>query len=440
DSKRQRALLLHYAGEDVNEVFDTLDNTGEDFAAAKHKLTAYFAPKKNTEYEIYKFRQAKQTSDETIDSFHTRLRQLAVNCEFTETSKEVKSQIIQGCHSTRLRRKALREDTTLEGLISSARALELSEKQATEIEQSDKQSANAVRKGVGKRRNGPRFLQTQTDQNVKKKTTCRNCGGDFPHANKCPAFGKSCNSCKKLNHFASVCRSKRMDGTSTFKRKVNKVDNYEHDDARDSSSDDGSSINVIDESTFENIKCKPKLSHADTKVFAYGSDKNLKLMGKFHATIETDHKITTAPVYVMKGRYGNLLCYDTSVDLSIVPVISSVADKHEILCNKYSDVFNGIGKLKDEKVKIHIDGSVKPVIQPHRRIPFHIRKQVEAELEKLEKQDIIEKVDGPTPWVSPIVVAPKPKNKNEIRLMRGYEGTEQRLFCVHVILHQHLMT
>lgn len=84
--------------------------------------------KKNTEYEIYKFRQAKQTSDETIDSFHTRLRQLAVNCEFTEKSKEVQSQIIQGCHSTRLRRKALREDTTLEGLISSARALELSEK------------------------------------------------------------------------------------------------------------------------------------------------------------------------------------------------------------------------------------------------------------------------------------------------------------------------
>ncbi|XP_063436697.1 uncharacterized protein LOC134718136 [Mytilus trossulus] len=452
DSKRQRALLLHYAGEDVNEVFDTLENTGEDFGAAKQKLTAYFVPKKNTKYEICKFRQAKQTSDETIDSFHTRLRQLAVNCEFTEPSKEVKSQIIQGCHSTRLRRKALREDTTLEGLISLARALELSEKQASEIVQSDKQSANAVRKGVGKRRNGPRFLQTQTDQNVKKKTTCRNCGGDFPHANKCPAFGKSCNSCKKLNHFASVCRSKRMDGTSTFKRKVNTVDNYEHDDAHDSSSDDGyifglrentvnkvqkgqpkinvkinnsnvdilidtgSSINVIDESTFENIKCKPKLSHADSKVFAYGSDKNLKLMGKFHATIETDHKITTAPVYVTKGRYGNLLSYDTSVDLSIVPIISAVADKHEILCNKYSDVFHGIGKFKDEKVKIHIDGSIKPVIQPHRRIPFHIRKQVEPELEKLEKQDIIEKVIGPTPCVSPIVVAPKPKIKNEIRL------------------------
>jgi hypothetical protein len=36
-----------------------------------------------------------------------------LNCEFADTSKEVKSQIIQGCHSTRLRRKVLRDDTDL---------------------------------------------------------------------------------------------------------------------------------------------------------------------------------------------------------------------------------------------------------------------------------------------------------------------------------------
>jgi hypothetical protein len=95
-NKRQRALLLHYAGEDVNEIFDTLTDTGEDFATAKLKLKEYFAPKKNTEYEVHRFRQAKQSPEETIDSFHTRLRQLALNCEFADTSKEVKSQIIQG--------------------------------------------------------------------------------------------------------------------------------------------------------------------------------------------------------------------------------------------------------------------------------------------------------------------------------------------------------
>ena len=123
DKKRQRALLLHYAGEDVNEIFDTLTDTGEDIATAKLKLKEYFAPKKNTEYEVYRFRQTKQSPEETIDSFYTKLRQLALNCEFADTSKQVKSQIIQGCHSTRLRRKALRDDTDLTGILSAAQAL-----------------------------------------------------------------------------------------------------------------------------------------------------------------------------------------------------------------------------------------------------------------------------------------------------------------------------
>ena len=123
DKKRQRALLLHYAEEDVNAIFDTLTYTGQDFATAKLKLKEYFAPKKNTEYEAYRFRQAKQSPEETIDSFNTRIRQLSLNCEFADTSKQVKSQIIQGCHSTRLRGKALHDDTDLTGLLSAARAL-----------------------------------------------------------------------------------------------------------------------------------------------------------------------------------------------------------------------------------------------------------------------------------------------------------------------------
>ena len=54
--------------------------------------------------------------------------------------------------------------------------------------------------------------------------------------------------------------------------------------------------------------------------------------------------------------------------------------------------------------------------QPHRGIPFHLRKKLDIELDKLERQGTIEPVDGPTPWVSPLVVTPKPKNPDEIRL------------------------
>lgn len=37
-------------------------------------------------------------------------------------------------------------------------------------------------------------------------------------------------------------------------------------------------------------------------------------------------------------------------------------------------------------------------------------------MKELEEKDIIEEVDGATPWISPIVLVPKPKNPSEIRL------------------------
>ena len=45
-----------------------------------------------------------------------------------------------------------------------------------------------------------------------------------------------------------------------------------------------------------------------------------------------------------------------------------------------------------------------------------MRKDVEKELEIMKANNLIKEVDGPTPWVSPIVVAPKPKSPNEVRI------------------------
>ena len=143
NAERQRALLLHYAGEEVCDIFEVLPDTGEDFKTAKEALTEYFDPKKNVEYEIYKFRQTKQNTGETMDTYHSRLRRLAARCEFTDVDKEIKSQIIQSCSSQRLRRKALKDAAmTLQSLLDEARALEVSEKQAIEIESTG--NANTV--------------------------------------------------------------------------------------------------------------------------------------------------------------------------------------------------------------------------------------------------------------------------------------------------------
>ena len=62
---------------------------------------------------------------------------------------------------------------------------------------------------------------------------------------------------------------------------------------------------------------------------------------------------------------------------------------------------------------MHIDPNVQLVTQPYRRILFHIRQQIEAELQRIEDLDIIEHVDGPTDCVLLIVVASKPKRKSK---------------------------
>ena len=56
------------------------------------------------------------------------------------------------------------------------------------------------------------------------------------------------------------------------------------------------------------------------------------------------------------------------------------------------------------------------MVQPTRRIPFAIRKKVESELVRLQKEDIIEPAKGPSLWVSPIVAFLKPNNPEQIRL------------------------
>ena len=51
---------------------------------------------------------------------------------------------------------------------------------------------------------------------------------------------------------------------------------------------------------------------------------------------------------------------------------------------------------------------MRPVIQQVRPLPFSLRSKVENKLKELLREDVIEQVDGPTLWVSPIVVVPKP--------------------------------
>ncbi|KAK3720930.1 hypothetical protein QZH41_014537, partial [Actinostola sp. cb2023] len=431
-NEQKRAMLLHYAGPDVDEIFDTLPDTGEDddFDTAVEKLNQYFSPKTNTTYEVYNFRQAKQKEGEMLYSFHTRLRQLSKYCAFPDTDKEIKEQIILSCSSNSLRRKTLRDDLNLVNLLKHGRALELSETQAKEVEPVAPSQTTSYN----------RYAPNKTEK-------CGNCGGDFPHRGPCKAKGKICNSCGKLNHFARVCRSNPTSRNTV--RNVTQENVTQDDDedelyaytigsnARNKKSpmcqlqvdgrkiqlmiDSGASVDLIDEVTFKEINKdnRKKLEKTNHRIYSYGTDTPLPVLGTVTAELKSNTNSVTATLHVVKGKTGNLLGFDTAQNLGLLRIINqaSIDDPpvtKSSIYEEYKCLFEGVGKVRDNVVKLHIDPDVKPKQQPHRRIPFHVRKDVERELERLEKLDIIEEITGPTPWVSPIVVVPK--SSGEVRI------------------------
>ena len=122
------------------------------------------------------------------------------------------------------------------------------------------------------------------------------------------------------------------------------------------------------------------------------------------------------------GNSGNLLSYKAASELGLIKIRVDTAKQLddsitvEKLAQRHPQLFDGVGKLKNHQVKLHIDHSVKPVAQAHRRVPFHLQKMVENEIQSLLQQDIIEPVEGPTEWISPIVTPVKPNNPSQIRL------------------------
>ena len=457
DAGRKKALLLYYSGEGIQDILETLTPAGDgnEYDQAIRALKGYFEPQKCVDQYVFEFRKETQHKEEDVATYATRLTLLADKCEFANKDTEIRRQIVQGCISSRLRRKALESDLTLDGLLKIARAMEQANLRINHSVQEEV-------KAVGPRDRSKKALQnshsTQNRQTSSQK--CYFCGRAYPHEGVCPAKGKDCKKCGKSNHFAVVCRSSQAKDEKDSKEKkekkkkpkknLNQIRNDEDEDTEEynfcisaSSSrknmmvevfvndiktsmlvDTGCHRNLIDKNTYLKLFESQPLSPTKIKLFPYGSKIPLDVAGKFSAMIRQQKKAVATEIIVVEADHaGNLLSYETAQELDLISTVAQVDDLKSDVLSEYADIFQGIGKMKNFlgkmknfQVHLHVNADVKPVAQPHRRIPFSLRKKVEEKISELEKKDIIEPIDGPTNWVSPIVCVPKPKNKEAIRM------------------------
>ena len=221
--------------------------------------------------------------------------------------------------------------------------------------------------------------------------------------------------------------------------------------------DTGASCNLMSERTMKEIQ-HPLVTkgvneiiptNSSKQIMAYQSDTVLTVIGKFVSKIYCKGKAATGTFYVVKlqgsSLFLNLYCTEHGV-LSIIHTTkikpqTNTSDPITDFITHYHQITNGIGKYRGNEIKLHIDESVKPVMQTHRRV-LYLRNKLATELNDLLLEDIIEAVEGPTPLVRPIVVTPKPHSPNEVTMCGCVSIREvpTKPYYENDTYHQQLMT
>ena len=178
--------------------------------------------------------------------------------------------------------------------------------------------------------------------------------------------------------------------------------------------DTGADICIMSEATARRLKLD--VLPTAMVIRPYGS-KSQKCKGETCCTIMFNKSVANARFYILAAKVETLISGAVSEELGIIkmnptgttnvlrtPVVSKRKSK---ILTKFPSIFKGTGTLRNHKVKFYIDEDVPPVYQPARPIPFHLRTKMDRELEKMEKEDVIEEHHGPAPWVSNVVLTPK---------------------------------
>ena len=469
---RIKAMMLHHAGETVFELSESVGVLDTDtYAVAREKLTAYFTPRRNTEYEIFVFRQTQKLpgGGETLDQFHARLLQLSKNCNFVNRDGEIRSQIIQKCAMAKIRDKGLSEaDITLEQLLRYGRTLESTIQQSLVMsnsahatsttaqsvntvssrqqqQSSGKTSQGASRDYSNQRRHDDRQGQHHprhsrgrggqgTSMNTRQRAPPRNanavsghsdarfcpgCGKSPHNRTECSAWGKICFKCQKSNHFANVCRST----TANTNLVVNVEQPLSQTDA------DLSVLSLYNTNTQHRDMVKPYECTIKVSSMPVTMEIDTGCSVSLLSHTEWARIKERAPKLTLDTQ--NVPCLRTYSGHNIQPLGRTLLDVYHngTHYQLYALVVPGTGPnllgrdwlsvLQLNWAKLYVDETVQPRHCKPRPVPLAMRAKVESELYRPQEEGVIRPVEF-SEWVAPIV--PVLKASGDIRICDDYKG------------------
>lgn len=445
-------------------------------------LNKHYGKKSYVLADRMQFALRTRATHESVTQYLSVLRTLAGKCDFKDTLKErLRDQLVIGLNNNVWQQEIIRHhqtnDATLEEVEATAVRLEQAELQSKRLNLLANSQANTNQlrhKHNNQHHNKHNNIQQNTQQenrgnknNKQPNKDCIFCGNKrHRKLTECPARGQKCNACGKLNHFAKVCIKSGRAAQNNTRCVQKQPEEAETSDSSTNTSnirhistakkvllpvtlnnkkiemlyDPGAAFSVIGKQLWLNIG-SPNLTKAQNLI-AY-TDIEIETLGTAQINVHAFNQHKKLTVYVVAENDIPLFGLDWCLEFNItMPPGAKIChtkqnntteqdiEKQENkemrqLLIQYKELFNGsMGSIHGQSVKIHIDPNATPKMFRPRPVPISLQDQVNAELKRLQAEDVLEPVDMKTTnieWATPVVIAVK--SNGNVRICGDFRVT-----------------
>ena len=412
----------------------------KSFAELVALLTKHYDPEPIVIAERFHFYERSQKSGESIADYLASLRRLASRCKFgTFLSEALRDRLVCGLQSESIQKVLLtKADLTLDKALEVSQGMEAAAKKSKELK--------------GSHRSNPVLVVDTPDK------SCGRCGRGNHDKRDCKFKTATCHKCGKVGHIAPVCRSKPSGkpprGPFRKTRWLSTTDLDRSPDnreealfvIRDRSShpyqvelqvnghpltmevDTGAAVSLAPESAIASLLHSAKLCPTNIVLKTYTGEQ-IPVKGTVQVdVINGQQHHQNLKLLVVQGSGPSLMGRDwlkvVRLDWKQIGKVSaagSLESRVAALQDRYQEVFSEtLGTITPFQAQLSVTPDARPKFFKPRSVPYALRERVENELDRLEKDGVLEKTHY-SEWAAPVVVVPK--RDGRLRLCGDYKVT-----------------
>ena len=403
----------------------------------------------------FHFHRRTQGSEESIADFVAGLQKLSIHCKFAGFLDDaLRDRFVCGLRSEQIQRKLLTQaELTFSQAVDIAKAMEAAKHDIKQF-QDQGTSIQAIQSHPLQSRGGA----------TPQMKPCSHCGRTNHLPSQCYLKDDVCRRCQKKGHIGKICRSTRSSHTKSRNMKwvhadeaISNSDSHSESlpepppdshppifkvNARGSHPitvqmsingkplqmevDTGAAVSVISSVVKNQLFPDVPLAPPSVVLRTYTGEA-MALQREMTVQVSYKDQQQTLDLMVVDGNGPSLLGRDWlqhfRLDWKTIGMVAIDKDwaQVELLKSKYKGVFaEGLGTMKTFTAHLKLKPDTKPVFYRPRPVPYALKANIEQELQRLEREGIIEKIEH-SEWAAPIV--PVPKGDGEIRICGDYKVT-----------------